>query len=107
MNTDPQVLDNSSGYVLMEDYTVGDGTANDTAGAQAAINAAIAQQQPLHSQPGRTYSVEPLSIGGELTLVGAFVFKARTPRQACVLTFVGKQNWTGATVEVHGAAVTA
>jgi hypothetical protein len=96
-------VDKSRLPLMMLDYCAGDGVTNDTANAQAAISAAIAQSRALYSPPGAKYLVDELTVsGGTLTLEGDFAFIARTLNQPAVFTVASQLNWGRASVSVDG-----
>lgn len=77
-----------------EDYGVtSDGSTDDAANMQAAINAAISDKRPLLVRPGTTIIGTALSINGPLTIIGSgresTTFKAKNGLNDYVFSFTG------------------
>lgn len=92
----------SKSPLMILDYAVGDGVADDTAGVLAAFTAAVSQGRSLYSPPGKEYLVGPLQVSGALQLEGAFTFSARLNGQAHVLLITETVDWSRAYVYVNG-----
>jgi hypothetical protein len=73
--------------------TVGNGVADDTAALQAAINAAIAQQQTLYIPGGRYLISAPLTINRGVRITGAYVEPAQALFTAPVTPPTGAGTW--------------
>lgn len=81
-------------FLRAEDYGVtSDGTTDDAANMQAAINAAISDKRPLLIRPGTTIIGTALSVNGPLTIMGsgreATTLKAKAGLNDYVISFTG------------------
>jgi hypothetical protein len=85
---------NSDAFLHTADYGVtADGTTNDAAAFQAAINAAVAANKPLFIQPGTIMIGTPLTISSPVTIIGsgreASILKAANGLNDYVIKFSG------------------
>jgi hypothetical protein len=88
--------------LMLLDYAVGDGKADDTASVQQAFNDAIAQNRALYSPPGASYLCGPLTVGGPLRLEGNFAIKAATDGQAAMVNLNAQVDFSNARIVLNG-----
>jgi hypothetical protein len=85
---------NSDAFLHTADYGVtANGTTNDAAAFQSAIDAAVAASKPLFVQPGTIMIGTPLSISAPVTIIGSgreeTILKAVTALNDYVIKFTG------------------
>jgi hypothetical protein len=89
-------------FLLAKDFgATFDGTTNDAAALQAAINSAISTKKPLILSPGTSIVGAALSINGPLTIIGSgrssTILKAANSLNDYVISFTGGPAGVGVT----------